>query len=387
MSMLITAPRMLLGTRLVSPGWVACADGIIVGAGQGRPSGKVTLALADGVLSPGLVDAQCNGAFGHDLSTAGVDGWLAVIDRLPSTGVTAFVPTLVTDHVDAMTVATERFREVRDHHGGARILGLHYEGPFLSPHRYGAHPVEHLATPDGALFTRLRETAGDALLYMTLAPEIPGGLDAIQHLVADGVRVAIGHSDATDIQTIAAIDAGATLITHLYNAQRPFAHRDPGVTGVGLSDPRVTVGLIVDLHHVAPTAVRVAFAAAAGRVMLVTDAVAAMGVEPGRWTLAGREVEIRPGEPPRLADGTIAGSTLRLDTAVANAIGLGVDPATALAAATRVPADALGFAQLGRIEVGAAADLVWLGDNWQARATWINGVPSPSAPAADLAGL
>lgn len=374
MRMLLTAPRILLGGTLSSPGWVECADGVIIGAGRGRPAGDVTVALTEGVLSPGLVDAQCNGAFGHDLSTTSTDGWRTVIDRLPETGVTAFVPTVVTGHLDAMLAATERFHQARDDPGGARVLGLHYEGPSLSTKRHGAHPAEHLTTTDDPAFERLLSAAGEGLCYVTLAPELPGGLTAIRRLVADGVRVAIGHSDATDVEATAAIDAGASLITHLYNAQSPLAHRHPGVVGVALSDPRVTVGLIADLHHVAPTALRVAFAAAAGRVMLVTDAIAAMGVEAGSWTLAGRQVEIRSGEPPRLADGTIAGSTLRLDQAVANAVAVGVDPATALSAATRVPADALGATGLGRIEVGAPADLVWLDERWQARATWIDGV-------------
>ncbi|MEX0592399.1 MAG: amidohydrolase family protein, partial [Nitriliruptoraceae bacterium] len=191
-----------------------------------------------------------------------------------------------------------------------------------------------------------------------------------------GLRVAIGHSDATDDEALAAIDTGASLVTHLYNAQRPLEHRDPGVVGVALSDPRVTIGLIADLHHVAPTALRVAFAAAGGRVMLVTDAVAAMGVEPGTWTLAGRQFEVVEGQPPRLDDGTIAGSSLRLDEAVANVVACGIDPAVALTAATRVPADALGVTHLGRIAPGCPADLVWLDDTFRTCATWIGGVRS-----------
>jgi len=373
---LITVPRLLFDGVLVSDGWIEVDGGVILSAGRGTPPHSATTELGHGILSPGLIDAQCNGAFGHDLSTADADGWAELVRRMPSTGVTAFVPTLVTDEVAAMIAATERYHSARETALGARMLGLHYEGPFLSPQRPGAHPVEHLLPADDPAFELLLNAAGAELAYMTLAPEIPGGMNAVRHLVALGLRVAIGHSDATDDEAIAAIDAGASLVTHLYNAQRPLQHRDPGVVGAALSDPRVTIGLIADLHHVAPTALRVAFAAAAGRVMLVTDAVAAMGVEPGTWTLAGRQVDVRQGEPPRLEDGTIAGSSLRLDEAVANVVACGIDPAVALTAATRVPADALGFAHLGRIAPGCPADLVWLDDNFRTCATWIEGIRS-----------
>jgi len=203
--------------------------------------------------------------------------------------------------------------------------------------------------------------------------------------------VAVGHSDATDAQVRAAADAGATLVTHLYNAQRGLGHRDPGVVGAALADRRLTAGLIVDLHHVAPTAVEVAFAAAAGRIMLVTDAIAALGMPPGTYDLAGAPTTVRAGQPPIRPDGTIAGSALRLDEAVANTVRCGVDPATALLAATRVPADALGRPDLGRLAPGLPADLVWLDDRWRTRACWIDGVPvepltGDPTPASDQRG-
>ncbi len=187
------------------------------------------------------------------------------------------------------------------------------------------------------------------------------------------MRVAIGHSDADDARALAAVDAGASLVTHLYNAQSPFGHRDPGVVGVALSDPRLTCGLIVDLEHVAPTAVRLAFAAAAGRIMLVSDAIAALGMPPGTYSLGGQPTEVRVGAAPVRPDGTLAGSALRLDTAVANTIACGIDPAVALIAATRVPADVLGAPDLGRLAAGAAADLVWLDERWSTRTTWVAG--------------
>ncbi len=402
----LVAPRTLLDDRLVSDAWVALAGGRVVEVGVGRPPAAPTRHLDEGVLAPGLVDAQVNGAFGIDLVDADDAAWDQVRAELARTGVTAFVPTFITAPVPVLTAALQRARGragVPDRGAelggaspvggvagraaaagragtrpqapapGARVLGIHVEGPFLAAARRGAHNPLHLADPSPEVVATLLDAGGDALLYVTLAPERDGSLDAIRQLVDAGVRVAIGHSDADDAQAIAAVDAGASLVTHLYNAQRPLGHRDPGVVGVALSDPRLTCGLIVDLEHVAPTAVRLAFAAAAGRIMLVSDAIAALGMPPGTYALGGQPTEVRVGAAPVRSDGTLAGSALRLDAAVANTIACGIDPAIALTAATRVPADALGAPDLGRLAAGAAADLVWLDEDWSTRASWVAG--------------
>jgi N-acetylglucosamine-6-phosphate deacetylase len=213
------------------------------------------------------------------------------------------------------------------------------------------------------------------LRVMTLAPEVEGGLAAVAALVSAGVVASVGHSDATAAQVAAAADAGARMVTHLFNAQRPFHHRDPGVPGQALADPRLTSGLIADPSHVSLTACAIALAAAPGRICLVTDAAAPAGMPPGRYQLGGEPIEVRPGEgqAPRLADGTLAGSVLRMDQAVANTVAAGVGVAEAVAAATRVPADLIGRPDLGRLTPGAAADLAWLGDDLRARAAWVAG--------------
>lgn len=373
---LITAPRILLVDRLEGPGWIRIEGERIVACGRGRPDAAPDVELPRGTLAPGLVDIQVNGAFGHDVAAADLDGWRELTTRLPETGVTAFVPTIITAPIERLVGVLERYRRDRpelDAAGGARTLGMHVEGPFLAPGRHGAHPLDQLVAASDVRVDALLTAADGALAYHTLAPERPGGLDAVARLVAAGVRVAVGHSDATDAQVRAAADAGATLVTHLYNAQRPLHHRDPGVVGAALSDPRLTVGLIADLHHVAPTALRVAFTAAAGRVALVTDAIAAAGMAPGDYELAGQRLTVRADAPPVLEDGTLAGSVLRLDEAVGNVIGCGIDPAVALTAATRVPADALGEHERGRLASGARADLVWLDEDWRAVATWVGG--------------
>ena len=260
------------------------------------------------------------------------------------------------------------------------------EGPFLAPTRAGAHRREWVVTPTQATAANLLAAGAGALRVVTLAPEVEGGLAAVAALASAGVVVSVGHSDATSRQVAAAADAGARMITHLFNAQRPLHHREPGVVGQALTDPRLTSGLIADLTHVAAAACAIAFAAAPGRICLVTDASAAAGMAPGRYRLGGNLVEVRPGDgqAPRLADGTLAGSVLRMDRAVANAVAVGVGLAEAVAAASRIPADLLGRPDLGRLNPGAAADLVWLDDDLRAQATWVAGerlYPAGAVPA------
>ncbi|MCC5949979.1 MAG: N-acetylglucosamine-6-phosphate deacetylase [Nitriliruptoraceae bacterium] len=375
---LLQAPTILLDGALQPDGWVQVEGTRIVAVGTGSPpltAGR-RVELPEGTLSPGLVDAQCNGAFGHDLVDADLAGWHEVATRLPSTGVTAVVPTFITAPVATLADALRRFRHLDrqlEGPGLARRLGVHLEGPFLAPTRRGAHREQDLVDPDPTAIDTLLDAADGALTYVTLAPERRGAIAAIERLAAAGVSVAVGHSDATDAQVGAAADAGARLVTHLYNAQRPLHHRDPGVVGAALTDPRLTSGLIVDLHHVHPHAVLLAFTAATGRIMLVTDAIAALGMPPGRFELGGEEVHLEADRPPRRSDGAIAGSALAIDAAVRNAVAIGIPLATALTAATRIPATALGHPELGRLAPGAPADLVWLDDGLHVAATWVDG--------------
>lgn len=377
MDFCVVAPRVVADGRVLTPGFVRIRAGAVLDAGPGIPS-DADIVLRSGVLAPGLVDLQLNGAFGVDLVEADHAQWVDVARKLPSTGCTAFVPSYITAAVDTLAQGLHRYRSVRPHldatPGAARTLGVHLEGPFLSARRRGAHRAEHLVDPAPQRVDALLRAGGDhALAYVTLAPECDHALQAIRRFRDAGVRVAVGHSDADENVTRAAADAGATLVTHLFNAQRPFSHRDPGVVGAALTDERFTLGLIADLRHVEPTAVRLAFGAAAGRIALVTDAVSALGMPAGRYVLGGEVVTVEPGRPPLRDDGTIAGSALRIDEAVANAVGCGVDLLTAVDAASRVPADALGRTDLGRIAPGAAADLIWLSDDLRTEATWIAG--------------
>jgi N-acetylglucosamine-6-phosphate deacetylase len=378
--LLITAPRLVPatpGTGVLAPGYVTIAGGLVTEVGQGPPPRAPDLALDGGVLVPGLVDLQLNGYFGEELMTAGAVGWAAVASRLTATGATSFMPTFITAPLaelaaslrSAALIATARTA------GGARVLGVHVEGPFIAPGRRGAHNAAWIIPPSAAAIDELLAAGAGLVTLVTLAPELDGGLAAVRRLTAAGVLVSVGHSDATADVVAAAAGAGARMVTHLYNAQRPLHHREPGVVGQALADPRLTSGLIADLRHVAAQPCVIAFAAAPGRICLVTDAAPCAGLPPGRYLLGGEPIELPPGdgEPPVRPDGTLAGSALRLDVAVANMAAAGIGLAAAVAAASRVPADLIGRPELGRIAPGAAADLAWLGDDLRAKATWVAG--------------
>jgi N-acetylglucosamine-6-phosphate deacetylase len=327
------------------------------------------------VLVPGLVDLQVNGYYGVDLADGDPEGWALVARRLPETGTTAFLPTFITAPVPTLAAAVRSAAKTTEAvTAGARVLGVHLEGPFLSPARAGAHRPDWIVPPSPGAVAELLEAGQRVLRLMTLAPEADGALAAIGTLTEAGVVVSMGHSNATAAQVAAGADAGARMVTHLFNAQRGLHHREPGVVGQALTDQRLTSGLIVDLSHVSAAACAIAFAAAPGRICLVTDAAACAGMPPGRYLLGGQPVDLPPGGgAPVRPGGTLAGSALRMDHAVGNAVGVGLGLPEAVAAASRIPADLIGRPDLGRLAAGAAADLAWLGDDLRAKAAWVGG--------------
>lgn len=310
------------------------------------------------VVGPGFVDLQVNGFAGVDVSSAGPEDLREISAGLLATGVTAWQPSLVTGP-EERTVGSLRAvgaATAEPDPGGARILGAHLEGPFLAPGRLGVHPAEHRRDPDPALLSRLLQAG--PVTCVTLAPELPGALGLIDRLRSRGVTVSLGHSDATAAEAHAAFDRGAGTVTHLFNAMARFAHREPGLAGAALARDDVIVQVIADGHHLADDTVRLVSRAAAGRMAVVTDAVAAAGAGEGTCALGDLELTVRGGAA-RLADGTLAGSVLTMDRAVRRLVGLGMPLARAVQAATEVPAHVLGR-DPGGPRPGAPADLVVL---------------------------
>src|ERR1700727_2211543 len=307
--MIIHAPGVvtaLPGAPVLEPGYVVTAGDRIAGVGQDRPPGPPGLELVSGVLVPGLVDLQVNGYFGVEMQAADPDGWATVIERLPATGCTAFLPTFITAPVRRLADALGCVREYLPARSwrGARVLGVHLEGPFISPRRRGAHNPVWIVPPEPAALDELLAAGAGLVRLVTLAPEVAGGLAAVGQLARAGVLVSVGHSNATAALVDAAAGAGARMVTHLFNGQPGVKSREPGVVGQALADPRLTSGLIVDTHHVATANCTLAFAAAPGRICLVTDAAACAGMPPGEYLLGGEPITLPPGNgvPPRPAD-------------------------------------------------------------------------------------
>ena len=308
------------------PGDVEVVDGRVAGYGLPSPNGR-------GIASPGFVDLQVNGFGGVDFLDTDAAGYEQAGAALLETGVTAYLPTLITAPEERLVAA---LGEICEGGSGPRILGAHVEGPFLSPRRLGTHPPSARRDPDPALLERLL-SAGPVRLF-TLAPELPGALDLVDTLVARGITVSAGHTDASAEEADAAFGRGVRTVTHLFNAMRPFTHRDPGVTGAALARPDVIVQIILDGVHLAPDTVRMVWQAAAGRLALVTDAVAGAGASDGSYRLGDVSVEVRDGVVRRDGDGVLAGSVLTMIDAVRNLHALGVPLEAALGAATAVPA-------------------------------------------------
>jgi N-acetylglucosamine-6-phosphate deacetylase len=319
-----------------------------------------------GVASPGFVDIQVNGFGGVDFLDADSGGYRRAGEAMLETGVTAYLPTFITAPEEQLQAA---LREVPAHNGGPRILGVHVEGPFLAPKRLGTHPPLARRDPDPALLERLLDSG--RIRMVTIAPELPGADSLIGLLLRRGVTVSLGHTDATAEEANAAFDAGVRTVTHLFNAMRPFSHRDPGIAGAALTRPDVVVQIILDRIHLAAETAKIVWSAAAGRVALVTDAVAGAGLDDGSFSLGGFEVKIRDGVA-RGPDGVLAGSSLTMIEAVRNLHELGVPLGSALDAASSVPARVIGE-HAGGLVAGAPADVTVLDDNLAVQRVLVGG--------------
>jgi N-acetylglucosamine-6-phosphate deacetylase len=350
----LTAARVVTPHGVLAPGTVDIEGGRISAVRQGGT------AVGHRTLVPGFVDLQVNGIGDIDVATADGDDWAALDQRLLAQGVTAWCPTLVTMPLQEYATPLTRIAGAAMRDGKApAILGAHLEGPFLGG-APGAHRRELVVPLDREWLGGLPEV----VRLVTLAPELDGAAEAVRLLVRRGVVVSLGHSTATYDETLAAVAAGARLVTHCFNGMGRLDHRAPGLVGAALTDKRLTVSLIADLVHVHPAALALAFRAkGAGRVALVTDAVG--------WEAADLPVD---GGAPRLDDGTLAGSCLTMDAAGANVVAsAGVALADAVDAAATAPADLLGEPDRGRLAAACRADLVALDGDLRAVSTWVGG--------------
>ena len=347
-----------------TPGWLAIDDGLIVEVGSGAaPADAVNAGLA--VLAPGFIDLQVNGVGDDDFVSADAGGWRRAGRAQLEEGVTSYCPTLVTAPLDDYPAALERVLAARtdaENQALPTIVGVHLEGPFLGG-APGAHPVALVRPADREWLRALLAAFPGLVQLVTLAPEADPGFEATRLLHEQGVTVALGHSTATYETARAAADAGARLVTHLFNGMGPLDHREPGLAGAALDDERLTPTLIPDLVHVHPAALRLAIRHK-HNVALVTDRVATTGL---RVTQDGAA---------RLGDGTLAGSTLSMARAVKNTVGLGMPITRAVEMAATIPAGAVGLTDRGRIAPGMRADLVALDPSSLAvRAVWLSGEP------------
>ncbi len=362
-------------------------DGIISSLGSREaseiPAGARTLDFPSAILAPGFVDMHIHGAAGYDVME-GDAAKLAEVERLLSRhGVTSYAPTTVTAPFDATVESLDKLAAVVEAAAGnreagrAQPLGMHLEGPFISQARRGVHTPENIVAPTLELFERFWQAARGHLAVLTIAPEVPGAKEVIAEAARRGVCVSIGHSNAELDDARGGIDAGARHATHTFNAMRRLEHRDPGILGAILTDPRLSADIIVDGVHVAPEIVAL-FLKAKGpeKAVLITDAISATGMPDGRYRLGLFEAEVNNGTC--LSHGKLAGSVLTLDRAIRNAMAFsGWDLQTTVRLATLNPARALGIEKRkGVLAAGADADIVALTPSGEVVKTIARGRPA-----------
>ncbi len=372
----IHASRILTPDEEISDGVIIVDGSRITGIGHRDtmriPAGATDFVASGMTIVPGFIDLHIHGAGGHDV----MEGNARALERIVSTvarhGTTSIMATTVTASVQDTCHSLEGIaRYIRNHETveeapkdarpAAEILGVHLEGPFISKARRGVHPPDAIAKPSIEILDKFVKAADGLVRILTIAPELPGAMEVIAHAVAAKIVVALGHTDADYDQARAAIEAGARHCVHIYNAMRPFTHRDPGVIGAILTDPDVTAEVIADLVHVAGPAIQVLIGTKGfDTVILVSDGIAATAMPDGNYRLGNFEVSVNDGVA-RNSEGKLAGSTLTLDRAVRNLVALGVPLTDAIRMATVLPARRLGLAgKKGIIAVGADADLVAL---------------------------
>ncbi|MFJ6757293.1 N-acetylglucosamine-6-phosphate deacetylase [Streptomyces sp. NPDC091273] len=380
-STVLSGARVVLPTGTVANGRVIVDGDRIAGSAH---EGSRTVDLSGHWIVPGFVDMHNHGGGGASFTSGTAEDVLKGVRTHREHGTTTLIASTVTGDLDELARRAGLLAELTRQ---GEIAGIHFEGPFINPCRKGAHKEDLLRDPDPAEVRKLIDAAHGTARMFTLATELPGGLDSVRLLAEHGVIAAIGHTDATYEQTRAAIDAGATVATHLFNAMPPLAHREPGPIAALLEDERITVELINDGTHLHPAALELAFHhAGAHRVALITDAMDAAGFGDGTYHLGPLEVEVKQGVARLVEGGSIAGSTLTLDTAFKRSVTLDKLPVESVVQAISAnPAKLIGlYDEIGSLEPGKYADLVVLGAAFDVKGVMRRGewVVSPLAAAA-----
>ncbi len=353
--------------------WMLIDGDTIIATGDGRhPLGDDLINVAGHWLVPGFIDLHAHGGGGHSFD-GGADEIALALATHRAHGTTRSVISLVANPIESLTQSLSTIATLAA--TDPLILGSHLEGPFLAPGRRGAHNADFLIEPQPFELDELISAARGTLRQLTIAPELPGAMEAIDILVAAGVAVAVGHTESTFALTREAFDRGARILTHVFNAMPGIHHRAPGPVIAAIEDDRVVIELILDGQHVHPDVAKLVFTSAPGRVALVTDAMAAAGAHDGDYRLGSLNVTVEGGLAVLSGTHTIAGSTVTQDTALRLAIeGAGIAPVAAVTALTATPAAAIGLGhRLGLLASGHAADAVLLDYEWRVTAVWAAG--------------
>ncbi|HEX8925717.1 MAG TPA: N-acetylglucosamine-6-phosphate deacetylase [Terriglobales bacterium] len=378
----ITAAELYSADQRIANPLVLIEDGRIVSITSriesDVPANARLLEFPDTALVPGYIDLHIHGAAGYDVMQASDDGLQRMARFLAQRGVSSFLATTVTAELSRLESAVAKIASQIDRWAVtsplARPIGIHLEGPCISQARRGVHPREHVCNPSIELLDRMHRAANGTLKLITMAPELPGALETIREAVARGIKVSIGHTDGTAEDALAAIEAGATHVTHTFNAMRPLDHRAPGVLGVALMDERLSAEIIADGVHVDPRVIEL-FLRCKGleHAVLVTDAISATGMPDGRYRLGEFEVTVVGLRAE--CDGRLAGSVLTLERAVQNVMQFANwRLARAVRLATTNPARVLGDAHIGRLEPGERADITVLSHTGEVLQSFIAGI-------------
>ncbi|WP_091288622.1 N-acetylglucosamine-6-phosphate deacetylase [Amycolatopsis xylanica] len=359
---MITGGRVAGPDRLLDDGWIAVSGGLIKQIGSGTPPDGHHVDVGGALVVPGFIDTHCHGGGGGSFSSGDPEEILTAVRAHRRHGTTTMMASLVSDPIRLLC---DQIAALRELHEDGDIAGIHLEGPFISKARCGAHDPDTLLEPDTATINALLAKGRGAIRMVTLAPELHGGVKAVRQLAESGVIAALGHTDGVEEQIRPAIDAGATVATHLFNGMRPLHHREPGPIGALLDDERITVELICDLVHIHPTVLRLAAVhAGLSRTVLITDAMSATDAADGSYRLGRLEVDVSGGVATLAENGSLAGSTLTMDTAFRNLVhGAKLGLLSAVRATSGKPAELLGIAdRTGSLKPGLAADIVVLDD-------------------------